>query len=57
MDNFVKQLKNQILDEFNRQDRRGVYAFTQKIMAYNSNKIEGSPSQASKPLCCLILEP
>lgn len=42
MNDFVKQLKEQILDEFNRQDRRGVYAFTQKIMAYNSNKIEGS---------------
>lgn len=42
MDNFVKRLKNKILDEFNRQDRKGVYAFTQKSMAYNSNKIEGS---------------
>lgn len=42
MDDFVKRLKEQMLDEFGRQDRRGVYGFTQKIMAYNSNKIEGS---------------
>lgn len=42
MDDFVKQLKKQMLDEFRRQDRRGVYGFTQKIMAYNSNRIEGS---------------
>lgn len=42
MEDFVKQLKEQMLDEFGRQDRRGVYGFTQKIMAYNSNKIEGS---------------
>lgn len=42
MEDFVKRLKEQMLDEFRRQDRRGVYGFTQKIMAYNSNKIEGS---------------
>lgn len=42
MEDFVKRLKEQMLDEFGRQDRRGVYGFTQKIMAYNSNKIEGS---------------
>lgn len=39
---FVKQLKCQFLEEFKQQDRKGVYAFTQKNMAYNSNKIEGS---------------
>lgn len=39
---FVAKLKNQILKEFNLQDRKGVYAYTQKNMAYNSNKIEGS---------------
>ncbi len=42
MDEFVKRLKEQMLGEFGRRDRRGVYGFTQKIMAYNSNKIEGS---------------
>ena len=30
------------MEEFNRQDRKGVYGFTQKNMAYNSNRIEGS---------------
>lgn len=39
---FMKQYKRQILEEFARQDRKGLYAFTQKNMAYNSNKIEGS---------------
>lgn len=39
---FTKKLKIQILDEFNQQDRKGIYAYTQKAMAYNSNKIEGS---------------
>ena len=42
MENFVKQLKKQLMQEFDRQDRKGIYAFTQKNMAYNSNKIEGS---------------
>ncbi len=42
MEDFVKRLKEQMLSEFIRQDRRGVYGFTQKLMAYNSNKIEGS---------------
>lgn len=39
---FAKLLKSQLLAEFKRQDRKGIYAFTQKSMAYNSNKIEGS---------------
>ena len=42
MKDFVQKLKAQILDEFGKQDRKGIYAFTQKCMAYNSNKIEGS---------------
>lgn len=39
---FVVELKKQLLYEFDIQDRKGVYAITQKNMAYNSNKIEGS---------------
>lgn len=39
---FVLQLKKQIVSELKSHDRKGVYAFTQKNMAYNSNKIEGS---------------
>ncbi len=42
MEQFVQQLKTQMVNEFAKQDRKGVYAFTQKCMAYNSNKIEGS---------------
>lgn len=39
---FVSKLKKQMLKEFSCHDRNGVYAYTQKSMAYNSNKIEGS---------------
>lgn len=39
---FVEQLKQRILIEFRKQDRSGVYGFTQRSMAYNSNRIEGS---------------
>ena len=37
-----QQIKLVLLDEFNNQNRKGLYAYTQKSMAYNSNKIEGS---------------
>ena len=37
-----KQIKNIILNEFNNQEKKGLYSATQKIMAYNSNRIEGS---------------
>lgn len=40
--NIVKQLKSQLLREFQAQDKKGIYGFLQKTMAYNSNKIEGS---------------
>ena len=39
---FVNRLKEILLNEFKIQDRKGLYAKTQKVMAYNSNKIEGS---------------
>lgn len=42
MKNFVQELKQRILYEFRAGDRKGVYALTQKLMAYNSNRIEGS---------------
>lgn len=42
MKNFVQELKQRILFEFRAGDRKGVYALTQKLMAYNSNRIEGS---------------
>ena len=39
---FTEQLKKRLLIEFERQDRSGAYGFTQRSMAYNSNRIEGS---------------
>lgn len=39
---FTERLKQRLLIEFRKQDRSGVYGFTQRSMAYNSNKIEGS---------------
>ena len=41
-DKFVGWLKDRLLFEFGSNDRKGLYAATQKIMAYNSNRIEGS---------------
>ncbi|MCD7864854.1 MAG: Fic family protein [Clostridiales bacterium] len=38
----AERLLKQMLIEFERRDRSGLYGFTQKRMAYNSNKIEGS---------------
>lgn len=40
--NFVRQLRKEILLDFKKNNRKGVYAKLQKMMAYNSNKIEGS---------------
>ena len=39
---LVKQLKERFTIEHEKMDRSGIYAKTQKLMAYNSNKIEGS---------------
>lgn len=39
---FVEVLKQRLLIEFKIMDRSGVYGYTQRSMAYNSNKIEGS---------------
>lgn len=41
-DIFMKRLKERLLIEFKEQDRSGVYGYTQRSMAYNSNRIEGS---------------
>lgn len=44
MDNreFLRFLLNRFSIERKRFDRSGVYAYTQRVLAYNSNKIEGS---------------
>ena len=39
---IVYKLQNRMMSEFNRNDQQGVYSVTQKIMAYNSNKLEGN---------------
>lgn len=39
---YVDLLLNNFKNEFNNNDRGGVYGYTQRLMAYNSNKIEGS---------------
>ena len=39
---FNEFLRERFIIERDRHDRSGVYAYTQKLMAYNSNKIEGS---------------
>lgn len=42
IEKYILQLKERLNIEFKKQDRSGVYGFTQRSMAYNSNKIEGS---------------
>lgn len=39
---FIQNLVERFRIEHARRDRSGVYGFTQRLMAYNSNKIEGS---------------
>ena len=39
---IVETLKRRLCIEFQKQDRSGVYGYTQRLCAYNSNKIEGS---------------
>ena len=39
---FIPFLLDRFQIEWKRRDRSGVYGFTQRLMAYNSNKIEGS---------------
>lgn len=39
---IVNDLSNRLINEFKKKDRSGVYGFTQRKIAYNSNRIEGS---------------
>lgn len=39
---FIHHLLERFRIEHTKRDRSGVYGFTQRLMAYNSNKIEGS---------------
>ena len=40
--NETLAIKNQLIDEFSKQIRNGLYGKIQKMMAFNSNRIEGS---------------
>ena len=39
---FIQFLMERFHIEWKRRDRSGVYGLTQRLLAYNSNKIEGS---------------
>ena len=39
---FIQFLLERFKIEHSKRDRSGIYGFTQRLMAYNSNKIEGS---------------
>lgn len=39
---FIQFLSDRFRIEYAKRDRSGVYGFTQRLMPYNSNKIEGS---------------
>ena len=38
----IKKLLTDLIEEKNNRYRKGIYGFTQRMLAYNSNKIEGS---------------
>lgn len=42
MEKFVDKLIDRLIIELKKGDRSGVYALTQRMLAYNSNRIEGS---------------
>ena len=52
---FIQFLLERFKIEYSKRDRSGVYGFTQRLMAYNSNKIEGSTLTEEQPPS-LILE-
>ena len=39
---FIRNLLERFKIEHTKRDRSGVYGFSQRLLAYNSNKIEGS---------------
>lgn len=53
---YMKRLKDRLQIEFKKQDRSGVYGFTQRSMAYNSNRIEGSTLTEKQQQVCLKQE-
>ena len=53
---FIQFLLERFKIEHSKRDRSGVYGFTQRLMAYNSNKIEGSTLTEEQTAPSLILE-
>lgn len=53
---YMKRLKDRLQIEFKKQDRSGVYGYTQRSMAYNSNRIEGSTLTEKRQQVCLKQE-
>ena len=44
---FIQFLLERFQIEWKRRDRSGIYGLTQRLLAYNSNKIEGKIGRAS----------
>ena len=53
---IVNDLSNRFINEFKKKDRSGVYGFTQRKIAYNSNRIEGSKLTENQIASLLKLE-
>ena len=53
---FIQFLLERFKIEHSKRDRSGVYGFTQRLMAYNSNKIEGSTLTEEQTAPSLIPE-
>ena len=53
---FIQFLLERFKIEHSKHDRSGIYGFTQRLMAYNSNKIEGSTLTEEQTAPSLILE-
>nr|WP_330424601.1 hypothetical protein [Dorea sp. AM58-8] len=51
---FIRNLLERFKIEHTKRDRSGVYGFTQRLLAYNSNKIEAARSPKNRPPRFLI---
>lgn len=56
MKDYKQWLVERFIIERKRFDRSGVYAYTQRAMAYNSNKIEGSTLTSNRQPLSLTME-
>ena len=51
---FIQFLLERFQIEWKRRDRSGIYGLTQRLLAYNSNKIEGSTLTEEQTASSLI---